>query len=142
MNNDILTAIKLLKDQNYTCVLVKDEWVYHSTERGVKPLLQWLKLGTALDRFSAADKVVGKAAAFLYVLLGVKEVYACVISKPSVEVLEKHGIKVSYDTLVDAIRNRTDTGFCPMEQAVKNISSPKDALVAIKSTVEKLKSDK
>lgn len=52
-----------------------------STERGVKPLLQWLDGENSVKGFSAVDKVVGRAAAFLYVLLEVKEVYAGVMSE-------------------------------------------------------------
>ena len=52
-----------------------------STERGVKPLLQWLDGENRVKGFSAVDKVVGRAAAFLYVLLEVKEVYAGVMSE-------------------------------------------------------------
>ena len=33
---------------------------------------------------------------------------------------------------VEAIRNRTNTGFCPMETAVWSISDPGEALTAIR----------
>ncbi|MBR5273199.1 MAG: DUF1893 domain-containing protein [Clostridia bacterium] len=136
--SNIIKAKEILNSGKYTCVLVDGDSVYTSTERGVKPLLTWLDDVIYLKGYSAADKVVGKAAAFLYVLLGVEEVYASVISKPSVEVFQTYGIKFSYDTLVDAIKNRTDTGFCPMEQAVKDISSPSNALKAVKETLKNL----
>ena len=71
MKNDLKKAIDILNSGQYTCVLCKDNEIHISTERGVKPLLEWLESGIALKGFSAADKVVGKAAAFLYVLLGV-----------------------------------------------------------------------
>lgn len=138
MTNNLSIAKELTFGGNYTCVLVKEDTVYTSSERGVKPLLNWFEQGIGFNGFSAADKVVGKAAAFLYVLLGVTEVYALVLSEPAKEVLLKNGIGVSFKALVPAIRNRTNTGFCPMETATKDITDPTDALIAIKDTLKKL----
>ena len=138
MDSDLMKAKELLDSSSHTCVLIKDDACYFSDHRGVKPLLQWLDEGTDLRAFSAADKVVGKAAAYLYVLLGVKSVFARVISTPSVAVLEEHGIAVFFESKVDAIRNRTDTGLCPMEQAVKTARSPEEALILVRQALEKL----
>lgn len=137
-NMELEKAVQLLKNQQYTCVLVKNDMVYTSKERGIKPLLCCYKEQKMKQGCSAADRVVGKAAAFFYVLLGAKELYADVISKPALEVLEKAGIAVSYTTLVDAIRNRTNTGFCPMETAVWDIEDPADAMKAVEKTLEAL----
>ncbi len=135
---DLKKAKQMLVEQELTCAMVKGEKVYISKERGVKPLLACYKEHAMQSDFSAADKVVGKAAAFLYVLLGVKELYAGVISRPAIEVLQKAGVVVSYEQLTDAIRNRAGDGFCPMETAVWEIESPADALVAIEKTLERL----
>lgn len=131
-------AKELLEANDYTCVIQRDKNIYTSKERGVKPLLAWLDEGVDFAGFSAADKVVGKAAAFLYVLLKVDEVYAKVISVPAVKVLKEHGITIVYDEKVEAIRNRTNTGFCPMETAVWEIGEPMAALKAIRSKVAEL----
>lgn len=138
MEADLTKAKELLLGSSHTCVLVQGSTCYSSEHRGVKPLLSWLDDGADLRGFSAADKVVGKAAAYLYVLLGVKAVYARVISRPSVAVLEENGIDVFFETQVDAIRNRTDTGLCPMEQAVKAAGSPHQALDMVRQALEKL----
>ena len=118
-----------------TCVLQRGEMQESSTKRGVAPLLAWLDSGKNYHDFSAADKVVGKAAAYLYVLLGVKELYANVVSEAAEEVLSKHEIPLFYAEKVPAIRNRTNTGFCPMEQAVWHIDDP---LLAKRAIIEKL----
>ena len=89
--------------------------------------MQWLKEGVDMQGAYVADKVVGKAAAYLYVLLGVRKVYAAVISRPALDVLERYNIGIVYDMLVPAIRNRTDTGFCPMETAVLDIDDANEA---------------
>ncbi|MBQ3085384.1 MAG: DUF1893 domain-containing protein [Clostridia bacterium] len=125
--------------EGYTAVLCKDTVTHTATKRGVAPLLDWLESQTALQGFSAADKVVGKAAAMLYVLLGVKEVYADVMSEQAEAVFNRHGIACSYTLLVPMIRNRTNTGFCPMEQATAAIDDPHEALRAIKTKLAELK---
>ncbi len=112
--SDLSRAASLLSGGDFTCVLCDGDRILTSDERGVKPLLLWLKSGADFSRFSAADKVVGKAAAFLYVLLGIRSVYAPVMSRPAYSVLCKNGVVAEYDILADAIFNRDKSGFCPM----------------------------
>lgn len=140
MKNDINKAIELLNEGNYTCVLCKGDILYTSTQRGVKPLLDWLDEKVDLKGFSAADRVVGKGAAFLYVLLGVKAVYAHVMSDEAIQILTENGIKQKCDVSVKNIINRAGTGICPMEKATREISNPKKALQAIKQRLAELKS--
>ena len=130
---------QLFEDNLLTCVIIKDKEIYKSTLRGVKPLLEFLDSRADLRDGSAADKVVGKGAAFLYVLLGVKEVFAGVISESALDVLSKNGIKTEYDNLVPAIKNRKGDGFCPIETAVLNESDPAAALSKIRETLKNLK---
>ena len=134
--NHLETAITTLQTGGYTCVLCQGETVVTSYERGVKPLVSLLQSGTSYQGFSAADKVVGRATAFLYVLLGVKELHAHVISAPALAVLEEAHLPTTYDTLVPNIINRTGTGICPFEEAVRSISSP---TLAYQTILEKLK---
>lgn len=134
-------AKELLSEGKDTCVLVKDDVVLTSRVRGVQPFLDWLTDGTDLSGFSVADRAVGKAAAFLHVLCGIKEVYTPVVSSPAAGVLERFGIKAIYDLKVEAISNRAKTGTCPMEQAVMNIDNPKDALEAVKKRLAELRQE-
>lgn len=138
MMTDLSMAKEELLAGSYTCVVRKEDNVYTSTERGVKPLLNWLDSDIDFSGYSAADKVVGKAAAMLYVLLGVEAVHAVVISTKAKNVLEQHGISVTYDSLVDRIHNRTNTGFCPMEEAVWEIDDLQEALWAVRDKVAML----
>lgn len=131
-------ARMILEEKGYTCVLRKDERLYTTTERGVKPLVRWLTEGTDLRGFSAADKVVGKATAYLYVLLGVKEVYAHIMSVSAEEVLTRHGITAAPGKLVENIINRQGTGICPFEAAVLDIHTPEEALAAIREKMAQL----
>lgn len=122
----------LFQSGKYTCVLCKDDIVYTSTRSGISPMVEFITAGINLKGFSAADKIVGKAAAMLFVLAGVKEVYACVMSEQAVKVFLQYGVKYYCDTLTEAIINRTGTGICPMEQEVKDIENLSDAFDAIK----------
>ena len=121
---DLQNAKTHLLHGKYTCVLCKGDDVAFSTFRGVKPLVAWMEQGKRFDGYSAADKVVGKATAFLYVLLGVKAVYAKVMSEPAKAVLLAHNIQVEYVTLTQTIVNRAGDGQCPFEQCVLNVQEP------------------
>lgn len=124
-------AKEILEAGDFTCVLTGGGAVYTSELRGVRPLVQFLESGTDMNGFSAADKVVGRATAYLYVLLGVSAVYARIISQPAVAVLRDHGIRVEYEKIVPNIINRRGDGICPFEAAVMEISEPNEAYRAI-----------
>lgn len=127
------SARELLNNGKYTSVLKDGDTAHTATERGVKPLVRWLTEGTDLRGFYAADKVVGKATAYLYCLLGVKAVYAHVMSKSAARVLQNNGIGIAYDSLVENIINRQGNGICPFEEAVLQIETPEEALRAIRA---------
>ncbi len=137
MNKDLLLAKEIL-GSGFSCALCKNEQVFKSTLRGVKPLLDFLDSGENFIGFSAADKVVGKGAAFLYVLLNIRIVYAQVISVPAAKIFDKNGISYTYGEIVPAIKNRSNTGFCPIEAALWDINNPSIALDKIKETLLKL----
>ena len=138
---DLEKAKAELFDNNYTCVLCRGENVHTSRLRGVKPLVTWYVGKTDFTDFSAADKVVGKATAFLYVLLGVRAVYAAVISRSALQVLTSSGIDAEYGSLVENIINRTGDGICPFEEAVLNIDDANDAYAAVREKMEAMKID-
>lgn len=121
-----------------TCAACRDGIRYESTVRGVKPLLQWLDEGVDLMGFSAADKAVGKAAAMLYCLLGVRRVYAQVISVGAVKLLRAQGIETSWAVLTEHIRNRAKTGLCPLEAALLHEDDPERGLAIVRRTLQTL----
>lgn len=137
--NNIEKAREILSEGGYTCVICSDKDTQTSEQRGVAPLLKWLDEGKNLSEYSAADKVVGKGAAYLYILLEIKEIYADIVSRPACDTLKKYGIPVTYKTMAEAIRNRDNTGFCPIETAVMDVNEPFAALTAIKKKLEEIK---
>lgn len=138
--SELERAKELLEGSGYTCVVCGNDETLTSQKRGVAPLLEWLDQGRSFEGYSAADKVVGNGAAFLYVLLRIGELYADVISKSALETLTRHKIPVTYGVLTEAIRNRDNTGFCPIETAVAGISSPEAALTAIRRRLKEMRS--
>lgn len=141
-NMDFERAKRMLKEGGFTCVLCHKDAIFTSRERGVKPLLSLLEDKKELTGFSAADKVIGRAAAFLYVLLRIEKVYVQVISKKAVEVFKHYGIAYEADITVEAIKNRANTGYCPMEEAVSGIEEAGEALPAIKEKLHELQKNR
>ncbi len=135
---DLQKAVMLLKNNDFTCVLCSGEKIVTSTQRGVKPLVEFLNSEQDFSFFSAADKVVGKATAFLYVLLNIKIVYAGVLSKAALQTFEQFGVEVSYGQLVENISNRQNNGICPFEAVCLSIKSPDKALECIKDKMKEL----
>ena len=135
---DLEKARALLASGDYTCAVCRGSESHITHQRGVKPLLTWLDTGTDLKNASAADRVVGRGAAFLYCLLGVREVHARVMSHPAAEVLNAQGISAYADTFVDGIINRKGTGPCPFEDAVMHITDPQEALAAIRKKMAEM----
>lgn len=136
---DFAQAKKLLNG-DITCVFLKDADVFSSKERGIAPLLSFIDGKRKLDGYSAADRIVGKAAAFLYVLLNVSAVYGEVMTAEAESILRSHGIHAEWGVSVERIINRRGDGICPMEEAVQGISSPEEALPALRKKIASLQS--
>lgn len=135
---DLERAVSLLAEGGYTVALCRGDEIYTDTRRGVAPLLALLDSGADLTDFAAADKVVGKAAAFLYLRLGVTTVHAGVMSVPARDLLVAHGVVVTCDTLTPAIRNRAGDGYCPMETVTLPLTDPAEAESAIRTRLAQL----
>ena len=138
MDNLIDTLRKKLLDGGYTCVIRIDDREYTSFDRGVKPLLALLQGGEMVSGACAADKCVGAGAAHLYVLLGVRAVWANVISTSALEILKNNGIEAYYEQCVPHIINRKGDGICPIEQAVADAKNSEEAYGLIISALKTL----
>lgn len=127
--NDIEIAKAAL--DGHTLALCKDGNVITSDLRGIAPMVGFIKNETNLKGYSAADKIVGKAAAMLFIYSGVTAVHALTMSESAKALFEKHGISYSYDTLTERIINRAGTGICPMELAVAEIEDVRRGVEAL-----------
>lgn len=138
MTDELRRAKVQLEQNGYTLFLCAGERTYCSKENGIVPLLALVGSNEWKGAY-AADKIVGKAAAMLYVLLGVKAVYAEVLSKTAQAVFEEYGVAYAYGTLTEKIINRMGTGLCPMELAVSELEKPADAPEAIRAKLVELR---
>lgn len=137
---DLDLAKKNLDD--HTLALCKGENVIVSDKRGVAPMIDFIDAQTHLTGYCAADTIVGKAVASMFVKAGIAAVYGQVMSKSAHLYLQTHGIYAEYATLVDVIINRQGTGQCPMEEAVKSVDDPDDCFLAIKEKIAALKANR
>lgn len=136
--SDMEKAREIFSTGEYTCVLCKDDTIVTSTERGVKPLVRFLDIGEDYTGFSAVDKIVGKSAGHLYMLMGVKCIHASVMSREACEFLTAGGVEATADTFTDKIINRIGNDICPMEKAVSGIEDSQLALLKIRETMAEL----
>ena len=142
MDKDFQKAKEEYNKGQYTLVICKDADIVTSDITGIKPLINLIEEKKEYKGYSAADKIVGRAAAFLYTLLEVKNLYGEIMSKGATEILKNAKINFEYKTLTDFIENRKKDGMCPMDEAVKNINDPKEAYEAIKEKIKFLQSQK
>ncbi len=136
-----MTDLEYAKSElaNHTLVLCKERSLITSDKHGVAPMLDFLSDELDLSGYSAADIVVGKAVAMLFVLAKIKEVHAEVLSFEGKEYLEKNNIKVTYNKLIPHILNRTKDDLCPMEKVVHSLDNPSEAFVALKNKILELR---
>lgn len=139
-SSDVQRAIELIG--NHSVAFCKGDAVAVYDGKGVSPLLRAIDDNVNFSGYSACDKIVGKAAASLFVLLGAVSVHGKVMSKHGLEYLQNHGIKASYEILCDDIINRDGTGVCPMEKAVKSVEEPSECLIAISQRLSELRKEK
>lgn len=91
---------------------------YQNRINDIKDILHQDK--NALKGAIIADKVIGKVAGSVLTVAGVKEIYADVMSKYAIPVLEANNINFEYREKVDFIINNDKTGMCPMENRFKD----------------------
>lgn len=132
--------INMLHEGAYSCAIANGEHIRTFTQRGVADLYDLLtQEPDFLHGSSVADKVIGKAAASLMVLGGVREVYAHTISQPALRLLQEAGITVSCDEVPDHIINRDHTGWCPLEQASRDLHTAKEIFPVIEKFIANLR---
>lgn len=98
--------------------------------RGIGPALKLYREG-ALSGAEVRDRIVGRAAAALFVAGGAASVHADVMTDGASAFLLSYGIPAEGDVMTPAIINRKGTGPCPMEAAVEGLENPLEMVAAI-----------
>lgn len=119
--------------------VTNSESVKRYTGRGIAPLLELYESSECIKGLIAADKVVGKAAAFIYTELMPKSVCAEVMSEGAAAILKESGIECFSDVVVKDVLNRDKTRLCPMETAVKDCLSFDEAYPRIRAALKKIR---
>lgn len=119
-------AMLLEKLKTSTLVVYKNDEIKTYSEHNLQPVLMYLENDDFADAF-VFDKVVGRAAAYLYVYGNADYVYADTISKPAIDILKKNHIKYEANNVVDEIQNKDKTGLCPFEELTKNATNASQA---------------
>ena len=129
--------INLLHTGGYSCTIANGGKIRTFTQRGVADLYDLLTQEPEfLKGALIADKVVGKGAAALMILGGIKELYTDIISTKALELFRKSDVKV------DFIWNRDRTGGCPVETMCSEVESAEEILPLIRDFLEKIRSRK
>ncbi len=129
MTGELKAFMKRLENQGLNLLVLKNgEPVYSSGKGGMAPLLDAIdRLGlSALRGSTVVDRIVGKAAALLISYFGAKDVYAGLLSRGALVVLEKHRIRYASEKVVDNIMNEDKTDICPFEKMVLGIEDPRE----------------
>ena len=93
---------KMIGTDGITCIVWKDGAdPLVSRVRGVRPILDWIEEGADLKDAAVCDTIVGRAAAMMYVLSGVAQVYAKVMSRGGEEELRKAGIAYEAESFTE-----------------------------------------
>ncbi|MEL7649432.1 MAG: DUF1893 domain-containing protein [Sedimentibacter sp.] len=139
--NDIDIAKNFLRKENLALAIVKDEkLVFSSVERGIKPLYTAVEqLKDELEGSSVADKVTGKAAAMLCKYANVKALNTRLISENAINAIKDTKIILEYDECTPYIKNRDNTGMCPVETMAVKTDDIHELMKGISNFLESIK---
>lgn len=105
--------------------------------RGVSDLYRLLTTSPeTLHGAEATDKVVGKGAAALMILGGVRSLHAGIISTPALQMLSKAEMDVTYGEEVPNIKNMRGDGICPVEQLCLKCTTAEECLPLISGFIQ------
>ena len=139
-NPDLELAKQKLIEENLTLVIVKNRKVFFETHKqGITGFLQAIdEQEESLVGASAADKIVGVAAANLCTYSGLVSIFALTISEAGIRVLEDNNIGCVFQRKVTNILNRNKTDVCPFEKLAMMSRSPDDAYLKLKSLADQM----
>ena len=113
--------INLLHTGGYSCVIANEGKIRTFTQRGVADLYDLLtREPEFLKGALIADKVVGKGAAALMILGGIKELYTDVVSSNAMDLFQTSDVKVDFVQEVPFIWSPVET-MCSEEESAEAI---------------------
>ncbi len=142
-NQDLeLAKLKLMEEDLNLVIVKKGKVIFETKEHGIKGFLQAIeKLDKNLVAASAADKIVGVAAAQLIVYAGVTSVFALTISEEGIRVLADNNITHGFEKKVPNILNRDKKDVCPFEKLAIASGNSEEAYVKLKSCLNQMRNN-
>lgn len=132
--------INLLHSGGYSCVIRNGTEIRTFTQRGVADLYNLLQHdSTFMNGACVADKVIGKAAATLMILGGVKHIYTDIISQSAFNLFQRTKVEVDFVRVVPYIENRDKSGWCPLEKLTFSAETPEEIFPLIREFITSLK---
>ena len=121
MSNLKLARETLYNDNQKIVIVNNNKVVYKNDGFGIKPLYNaYLNFKDDMKGASCADRVIGKAAAWIYKEAQIKELYCDIITTRAKEILQSDDIDVTFVEEVEYIENRDKSGMCPVEALAKD----------------------
>lgn len=126
--------LDMLNEQGLSLLVYNHDSLTTHANRGIQDLLQLISdQPERLKGAVAADKIIGKSAAAIMIVGGVKEVHTNVICTPARELFEANGVLVFATQEVPMIMNRDQTGMCPMDTQIANIESIEECVAILQA---------
>ena len=140
-NQDLeLAKLKLIEEDLSLVIVKKGKVLFETQKEGITGFLEAIeRLDKNLIAASAADKIVGVAAAMLCVYSGVTSVFALTISKEGIKVLIDNNIAYWLEKAVPNILNRDKKDVCPFEKLAMISGNSEEAYVKLKSLASQMK---
>lgn len=133
--SDLSIAKEKLKQKNLALVIAKKgKIIFETSSHGIGGLLRAIEeLDKEMKGSSAADKIVGKAAALLCIHAAVFAVFAVTASEKGIQALKDNNVVCQFENRVPHILNSKRSDICPFEKLVIDISNPNEAYEKLRS---------
>ena len=138
---DLEKAKEIFYSGNYSFVLVKNEDIISSSQKGIMQIVELIESGKDFTDYSLCDRIAGRAAAFLYILLGVKEVHSVKMTKLATNILDRAEIKFSADEYIEKVLPYVQTDFLFEEIANLKLKILSNGGLTVEKIVKKIKNE-
>jgi len=127
--------LEKFKATGLSILIIKNEKIlFQSKEEMLKPLVKAIR-ETDMNDATVYDKIVGRAAALLFIYAKVREVFAVTVSKPALSLLKENQVPISQLIITENIMNHAGSDTCPMDK----LSAGKTPEEFYKILLEKIK---
>lgn len=128
--------LDMLNEQGLSLLVYNNGELTTHANRGIQDLLQLIsEQPERLNGAVAADKIIGKSAAAIMIVGGVKQVHTNLICTPARELFEANGIRVFATEEVPMIYNRDRSGMCPMDTRINGIESVEECVAVLQAAM-------